>query len=212
MKSKKEYFENHERIKQNKRLVQSIIDINKRKTNYMDILQSTKDGQNIYSLAGNNRSTFVQLPDGKKEQTNNHRTTKAITVPSRVIQGMKTIPNSNLGLRKREVLEIHKENLKMVKRLADMKAHQEILTREISPENIFWFRSKSQHEKGSNRSNSLIKEMASNVDAKSRPISREAKSTQKKSPKRDRLNQTNSTQNLEAFGFLQHTHASNVRH
>ena len=38
MKSKKEYFENHERIKQNKRLVQSIIDINKRKTNYMDIL------------------------------------------------------------------------------------------------------------------------------------------------------------------------------
>ena len=59
LKSKKEYFENHERIKQNKRLVQSIIDINKRKTNFVDILQHRKDGQNIYNLAGNNRSTFV---------------------------------------------------------------------------------------------------------------------------------------------------------
>ena len=40
---------------------------------------------------------------------------------------MKTIPNSNLHKRKNEVLRIHKENMRMVKKLAVMKAHQEIL-------------------------------------------------------------------------------------
>ena len=101
---------------------------------------------------------------------------------------MKTIPNSNLTFRKREVLDIHKENLKMVKRLAGMKAHQEILTREISPENVFWFRSKSHHEKDRSRSNSLIKEMASNLDDTSRPISKEAKLIKKITYKEEKLN------------------------
>ena len=86
---------------------------------------------------------------------------------------MKTIPNSNLVHRKREVLDIHKENLKMVKRLADMKAHQEILTREISPENVFWFRSRSQNDKTRSHGDSLIKELASNLDKNnSRPVSK----------------------------------------
>jgi len=40
---------------------------------------------------------------------------------------LKTIPNSNLAERKRDVLRIHKENLKFVTRLAEMKARQEML-------------------------------------------------------------------------------------
>ena len=43
---------------------------------------------------------------------------KTIDVPSRVITGMRTIPNSNLAGRKKDVLDIHRENLRMVKRLA----------------------------------------------------------------------------------------------
>ena len=40
---------------------------------------------------------------------------------------LKTIPNSNLGVRKRDVLRIHKENLNFVTRLATLKANQDVL-------------------------------------------------------------------------------------
>ena len=40
---------------------------------------------------------------------------------------LKTIPNSNLAERKRDVLRIHAENLKFVTRLATMKARQDML-------------------------------------------------------------------------------------
>lgn len=40
---------------------------------------------------------------------------------------LKTIPNSNLTERKRQVLKIHQDNLRMVKRLSDMKTQQAIL-------------------------------------------------------------------------------------
>ena len=44
--------------------------------------------------------------------------------------------------------------------------------------------------------------MASNLDDTSRPISKEAKLIKKITYKEEKLNQTTSTQNLEAFGFL----------
>ena len=40
---------------------------------------------------------------------------------------LKTIPNSNLGERKNDVLRIHKENLRFIQRLANLKAHQDVL-------------------------------------------------------------------------------------
>ena len=62
---------------------------------------------------------------------------EVISMPAQPGVRMKTIPNSNLIQRKRDVLDIHRENLRIVKRLADMKADQKILNREISPENVF---------------------------------------------------------------------------
>ena len=46
---------------------------------------------------------------------------------SRNASKLKTIPNSNLAERKRDVLRIHAENLKFVTRLAEMKARQDML-------------------------------------------------------------------------------------
>ena len=40
---------------------------------------------------------------------------------------LKTIPNSNLADRKKDVLRIHKENLQFVSRLATLKANQDVL-------------------------------------------------------------------------------------
>ena len=40
---------------------------------------------------------------------------------------LRTIPNSNLGVRKQDVLRIHKENMQMVTKLAKMKVKQDIL-------------------------------------------------------------------------------------
>lgn len=50
-----------------------------------------------------------------------------MTVPDKHATRLKTIPNSNLAERKREVLRIHKENLQFVEKLAIMKAKQELL-------------------------------------------------------------------------------------
>ena len=46
---------------------------------------------------------------------------KVVAPPDKMGSRMKTIPNSNLDKRKRDVLDIHRENLRIVKRLADMK-------------------------------------------------------------------------------------------
>ena len=137
-------------------MVKTIIDIQNRKSKYTDILEHRKEGQNIYHLSGNNRATFIPLTTTHR-QVNDFNATKAIDVPPRVITGMRTIPNSNLAGRKRDVLEIHQENLRMVKRLAHLDAQQGILNREVSPENVFWFRSKSHRSKHRSRSNSLTK-------------------------------------------------------
>ena len=114
-------------------------------------------------------------------------------MPSRIISGMRTIPNSNLIERKRNVLDIHRENLRFVKRLADLNAQQGILNREVSPENVFWFRSRSQHSRRRSRSNSLIKQMASNLDDKTGPKSKEAKSSVRNVKKLQKPNQTKSS-------------------
>lgn len=115
-------YEDRERILQNNKLVKTIIEIQRRKPQYVDILdRRTEAGQNIYHLAGNHRDLIYKKVDYKQcrdaEKVNTDRT--AIRI--------KTIPNSNLSQRKMEVLRIHKENLRMVKALATMKAHQDIL-------------------------------------------------------------------------------------
>ena len=115
---------------------------------------------------------------------------KTIDVPSRVITGMRTIPNSNLAGRKKDVLDIHRENLRMVKRLAQLDAQQGILNREVSPENVFWFRSKSHRSKHRSRSNSLTKQTSAKIDNKSRPVSREARAKFKSSSRVTKPNQT----------------------
>ena len=64
---------------------------------------------------------------------------------------MKTIPNSNLNQRKNEVLRIHKENMRMVKKLAVMKAHQEILV-PVKNEHGSLFNLKQQYRSKSHQS------------------------------------------------------------
>ena len=68
-----------------------------------------------------------------------HRLTKDSEKPTTDKTGarIKTIPNSNLNQRKMEVLRIHKENLRMVKALATMKAHQDILMPVRSDRDLF---------------------------------------------------------------------------
>ena len=149
------------------------MDIQKRKSNYIDILEHRKDGQNIYHLTGNNRTTFVPLKgsDGAPGKLNAN---KIVILPDRTGCRMRTIPNSNLIERKRKVLDIHEENLKMVKRLADMKAEQRILNHLITPENVFTidrsgFRSRSQGSRPrSTSNNSLIRQMSSNIGARTK--------------------------------------------
>ncbi len=57
---------------------------------------------------------------------------KIVPVPDKNQTKLRTIPNSNLSQRKTDVLRIHKENLKMVSKLSEMKANQELL---VSMEN-----------------------------------------------------------------------------
>jgi hypothetical protein len=51
----------------------------------------------------------------------------AVTDKAHAGSQMQTIPASNLKERKQDVLRIHKENMKIVKRLADMNCTQNIL-------------------------------------------------------------------------------------
>ena len=53
---------------------------------------------------------------------------KIVSVPeTKNSSRLRTIPATNLGIRKQAVLKIHKENLQMVTRLAEMKCNQELL-------------------------------------------------------------------------------------
>ena len=52
---------------------------------------------------------------------------KIMSVSEKKSNLLRTIPNSNLGVRKQDVLRIHKENMQMVTKLAKMKVKQDIL-------------------------------------------------------------------------------------
>ena len=94
------------------------------------------DGQNIYYLVGHTRANiFVNgsgLPSAAlvtpaANSIVKDYSQKVISAPQSSAVRMRTIPNSNLNDRKRAVLKIHKENMQMVSKLANMKARQEIL-------------------------------------------------------------------------------------
>lgn len=59
-----------------------------------------------------------------------------VAAPEKLSTRLRTIPNTNLGDRKREVLRIHQENLKMVTKLAEMKVKQDLLVKE-NRKNVF---------------------------------------------------------------------------
>jgi hypothetical protein len=106
--------------------VRNILDIKMRGTHYGDILSKQKDGYNIYSLAGNNRS-YSYLPEKEKIGKSFRSKASQLSISPR---GQKTIPKSNLTERKGDVLRIHAENLRMVKRLARVDNKIKFLGRE----------------------------------------------------------------------------------
>ena len=122
-------YRERERILTNNKLVKSLVEIQKRKPQYVDILDKKLHGHNIYHLTSARESDLKKLTIKNKEDgaTGEKDKTKEKTHQSNVHATMKSIPNSNLNQRKNEVLRIHKENMRMVKKLAEMKAHQEIL-------------------------------------------------------------------------------------
>jgi len=99
--------------------VKSIIEIQNRRSNYNDILEHRKDGQNVYALVGHSRN-MVNL--GLKK-SNGDAAAKTISISNNRGTVLKTIPCSNLFVRKQAVLRIHKENLRIVRKLEEMKAH-----------------------------------------------------------------------------------------
>lgn len=124
-------FRDWERKKQNVRLVKSIKEIQRRQSNFVDILDKKRiDGQNIYYLVGHSRGNIFTnsagtYQEGKayvKNPVAQEFGTRVVPAPDKNATRLRTIPNSNLTQRKTDVLRIHKENLKFVSRLSEMKA------------------------------------------------------------------------------------------
>ena len=88
------------------------------------------DGQNIYFLVGHTRSNIFANNAGLFQGKGVIGPAAGVQEYGHKIQNLndkgavklRTIPNSNLNDRKRAVLRIHKENLQMVTRLANLKA------------------------------------------------------------------------------------------
>jgi hypothetical protein len=93
----------------NNKLVKSIIGIQNRKPHYPDILDRHINGQNVYMLVGHSRG-ITHTHQGMSEVKHVGMTERSGTV-------LKTIPCSNLNQRKKHVLKVHAENLKLVQRL-----------------------------------------------------------------------------------------------
>ena len=110
----------------NNKIIKSIVDIQRRKSQYVDILDRRVHGQNIYHLQGNSREQIYSKTALQAKQESGGGAVmpdKNQKKAEKISSSMKTIPNSNLNQRKHEVLRIHKENMRMVKKLAVMKAH-----------------------------------------------------------------------------------------
>ena len=110
--------------------MKQISEISNRKRQYIDILDKQVDGQNIYYLVGHSRGNIFHNNtghyQGKREVQNplsDEFGQKMLFMPDSAAVRLKTIPNSNLTARKRAVLNIHAENMKMVKKLEDTKAN-----------------------------------------------------------------------------------------
>ena len=98
--------------------MKSIAEIQRRKRHYVDILDKRVDGQNIYYLVGHTRANIFSnnngISQGKDPVINPagaQFAQKIVSVPEKHQTRLRTIPNSNLNERKKDVLRIHKENL-----------------------------------------------------------------------------------------------------
>ena len=113
---------------ENNKLVKSISEIKNRRRHYIDILDKRVDGQNIYYLVGHTRSNIFSFNSGIGgiKNAKGEYASKIIQMPEKSAVRLRTIPNSNLNERKREVLRIHKQNMDMVTRLASTKPTSEM--------------------------------------------------------------------------------------
>lgn len=121
-------YKNYERNRANNKLVRTILEIHNRKPHYVDIMEQTATGQPVYKLISHSRGINLSQPD---------YAIKHVTMTERSGMISKIVPHSNLNQRKRQVLKVHAENLKMVQRLAEMKANQSILINNRPGDRIF---------------------------------------------------------------------------